>query len=221
MRTLSLAVLSLLAIGSVQAETSSVEQELIQRGMTEAQPGLYRANEKGIERFVALTSEAQMALAERITQRAEHVQAQLGKNGLTKNEQQFIDGLLKSAEQIRGDASKTPWDYRSNDGSCSTGALVRATGFSQWGNESYATAGVTLDAGPTTPTSNYAFAGNETAPGNYSYTVGSNLAVAYSFSGYGCYGAGIAHVTCPTGGSGASAAAFSTHPGAPNFCYAP
>lgn len=213
MQKLTVAMLTLLAAGAVHADTSALESQLVARGMSEVEPGLYASAEKSSRRFVAVSAAGHQALAQRINTQVTQLRTVLGKNGSTAAEQRFIDGLAKGAEALRAAANKS--------GYCNSGAQVYATASAYWGTEAMAAAGISLDFGPTTPTSNYAFAGTDQAPGNSSSTVGRDDAVAYVYSGYGCYSAAIATVSCPNGdGPGAAAYQFSEHPGAPYNCHA-
>lgn len=214
--TIALALLSF--CGVAQAGNSALEKDLLARGMTEVQPGLYQSADKYSERLVAVNQAGFNALADRALERAESLRASMGKNGITQSEQQLIDGLMATADRFRADA-KQVYDYDQDPGGCSSGAQILSTASAYYGTESSAWAAVTLDFGPTTPTSNWAYASTDQGSASDSQT-GLTPASVFQFAGYSCYSTAHSSVSCP-GGGGVASSAYSQHPGAPYSCYAP
>jgi hypothetical protein len=212
----TLALLLALSAGQATAAGKTLHEELtVNRGMIEESPGFYVKRDGSASSYVATTASARLQLAIIAEQRAASLAAAL-KRPATAIEKKMIAELNDLAANAREVA------LEKGPGSCSTGAAVAAYASAWGGTEASASAGVTLDFGPVTPTYNEATAMTSSSIPITNVGIGSNWAHASTFDWQGCYSMAEAMVICPTGGDGAYAFAesYGQNPNG-SFCLQP
>jgi hypothetical protein len=169
------------------------------KGMTLVSDGLYARISPDRESYVATNAAGRKAMAEKMRKVNAVFAEQYAAGGLTRSERI----ALERSERIQKDLLK-PVVQAKVPNSCNSGAALFASVSVADGHSASASAGITLDFGPTTPTENYAWA-RAGSGSRDDFGIGLDAAEAWYFDPYACISEAIAQVTCPAGDGGEGA----------------